>query len=473
MELPGQSGANLQGADVGAAGRAGRGPDRADPSPAPGPPPLARRATKLVAIGIGSVIFGVDLLRDLFRLPEFRGAELWLVDVNAVALARMARLAERLNTAAGWDVTVRSTGDRLEALPGADFVVTSVAVDRLASWRTDHELALKHGFASVLSENGGPGGLSHTLRSVPLMVEIGCDIERLAPDALVLNYTNPENRVCLALRRHTSVRAVGLCHSVAETIDACARLLGRDLTDIDAHAAGANHFTWFLSIRDARDGTDLMPEFRRRTMAADPAEDPLTRLLVERFGLQPAIDGDHIGEYLPWAADVIGTTGYDFDGLAERSRRAVATVEAWGAGEQSVEPLLAEPSSEAMARHGAAAVVGDVIARRTGRRPSFILPNEGLIDNLPADSVVEVPGLVEDGVPRGVGVGSMPEPVAALVRHELAIQDVSVEAALDGSRDLALRALLLDPVVNSARAAEAFLEDVLRVHRAWLPRFWS
>jgi alpha-galactosidase len=459
--------------EVAGTGRGRRGPGRADPSPAPGPPPLAARATKLVAIGIGSVIFGVDLLRDLFRLPEFRGAELWLVDVNPEALGRMTRLAERLNAAAGWSVDVRSTVDRPEALPGADFVVTSVAVDRLASWRTDHELALKHGFASVLSENGGPGGLSHTLRSVPLMVEIGCDIERLAPGALVLNYTNPENRVCLALRRHTTVRAIGLCHSVAETIDGCARLLGRDLTDIDVHAAGANHFTWFLSIRDARDGTDLMPEFRRRTMAGDPERDQLGRLLFERLGVHPAIDDDHIGEYLPWAADVIGTTGYDFDGLAERSRRAVATLEAWGSGERSVEPLLAEPSGEAMARHGAAAVVGDVIARRTGRRPSFILPNVGWIDNLPAESVVEVPGLVEDGVPGGVTVGSMPEPVAALIRHELSIQDLAVEAAVEGSRDLALQALLLDPVVNSARAAERFIDDVLRVHRPWLPRFWS
>jgi len=182
---------------------------------------------KLAAIGIGSVIFGIDLLRDLFRVPELRGAELWLVDVNPEALRRMTRLAERLNAAADWDVEVRSTVNRLEALPDADFVVTSVAVDRLASWRTDHELALKHGFASVLSENGGPGGLSHTLRSIPLMVEIACDVERLAPDALLLNYTNPENRVCLALRRHTSVRAVGLCHSVAGEIEYAAGVLGR------------------------------------------------------------------------------------------------------------------------------------------------------------------------------------------------------------------------------------------------------
>lgn len=469
MEIPGKPAAEGPGD-----GRSGRSPHRSDSSPTADPPPLTTtRPTRLVAIGIGSVIFGVDLLRDLFRVPEFRGAELWLVDVNPQALGQMAKLAERLNAAADWGVDVRSTVDRAVALPGADFVVTSVAVDRLASWRMDHELALKHGFASVLSENGGPGGLSHTLRSVPLMVEIGCDVERLAPGALLLNYTNPENRVCLALSRHTSVPTVGLCHSVAESIGDCARLLGRQPTEIEVHAAGVNHFTWYLTIRDARDGTDLMPEFRRRTMAADPTLGPLSRLLFERFGTHPAIDDDHVGEYLPWAADVIGTTGYDFDGLAERSRRAAATLAEWGSGARSVEPLLAEPSTEAMAGHGAAAVVGDVIARRTRRRPSFIVPNAGLVDNLPADSVVEVPGLVEDGVPRGVGVGLIPEPVAALVRHELSIQAIAVDAAMDGSRDLALRALLLDPVVHSARAAEAFLDDVLRVHRAWLPRFWA
>ena len=161
---------------------------------------------KIVAIGIGSVIFGIELLRDVFRVEELRGVELWLVDVASAPLARMTALTERLNAAADWDVTIHSTMDREDALPGADFVVTSVAVDRIATWKTDHELANRYGFGSVLSENGGPGGLSHTLRSVPLMLDIARDVERLAPGALMLNYTNPENRICLALARHTSVR---------------------------------------------------------------------------------------------------------------------------------------------------------------------------------------------------------------------------------------------------------------------------
>jgi alpha-galactosidase len=428
---------------------------------------------KLVAIGIGSVIFGIELLRDVFRVPEFRGADLWLVDVHPDALGRMTRLAERLNEAADWDVAVHSTTDRREALPGADFVVTAVAVDRIAAWRVDHDLALRHGFASVLSENGGPGGLSHTLRSVPLMVEIGCDVAELAPGALMLNYTNPENRVCLALRRHTAARVVGLCHSVAEAIDDCARTLGRPRSELDVHAAGLNHFTWFLSIRDARDGSDLLPELQRRRLADDRTLGPVGRLLLERLGIQPAIDDDHIGEYLPWAAELIGTSGYDFERHDRRSAGDVAMLEAWGSGARSVEPLLSEPSQEALVDHSSGEIMGDIVARRTRRRPSFIVPNDDYIDNLPLGSVVEVPGIVEDGVPRGIPVGAMPEPVAALLRHELAIQEAAVEAALEGSRDLAMRALLLDPVVTSVRAAERFLDDILSVHRSVLPRFWA
>ena len=428
---------------------------------------------KLVAIGIGSAIFGIGLLRDVFRTPEFRGADLWLVDVDPRALALMNKLAHRLDSAANWDVRIHATAERREALPGADFVVTSVAVDRISTWRADHAMALRHGFASVLSENGGPGGLSHTLRSVPLMLEIGQDVASLAPSALMFNYTNPENRVCLALQRHSTARVIGLCHSVAEAIEACAHTLSRPRTAIDVYAAGVNHLTWILSVRDARDKRDLMPEFVKASMASDPRKAPLSRMLFERFGLHPAIDDNHIGEYLPWAADVVGTGGYDFEGHERRSRAVSGMLEAWGSGARSVEPLLADPSEEARLDQSAVQIMGDVIARRTQRRPSFILPNDGYFNDLPADSVIEVPGLVEEGVPRGVPVGTLPDHVSAIVRHELAIQNVAVEAAVAGSRDLAMRALLLDPVVTSARAAERFLDDVLRAHRDHLPRFWS
>jgi alpha-galactosidase len=308
---------------------------------------------------------------------------------------------------------------------------------------------------------------------VPLMLDIAADIERLAPNAILFNYTNPENRVCLALHRHRSVRTVGLCHSVAEAIDRCALALGRDRAQLDVRAAGVNHLTWFVSIRDATSGRDLMPDFLGRWRDSEEEGGPLTTLLARRFGVVPAIDESHIGEYLPWAAELIGTAGYDFDGHERRAVSAAEHVEAWGAGTLPVEPLLASPSEEARVDGSAPEIIADVVAGRTRRRPSFILPNAGLIDGMPDDAVVEVPGLVDAGSPRGMPVGALPEPVAELVRRELAIQDLAVQAAVEGSRELARQVLLIDPVVNSAPAADRFLDDVLQAHRAYLPRFWS
>jgi alpha-galactosidase len=275
--------------------------------------------TKIVAIGIGSVVFGVELLRDVFQTPELRGAELWLVDIGERSLARMAGLATKLNEASEWDVSLHATTERAEALQGgADFVVTSIAIDRERTWKRDHELALKHGFPSVLSENGGPGGLSHTLRSVPPVVEIARDIERLAPDALLLNYTNPENRICLAVHRHTRVESIGLCHGVAETVPWLADALGMPREEIELQAAGANHFTWVTSLRSRNDGRDLLPELRE-ALATPPAVDwPLCRMLFDRFGVMPTTGDDHVGEYVAWAAEIIGTRGYDFDAFAQR-----------------------------------------------------------------------------------------------------------------------------------------------------------
>lgn len=427
--------------------------------------------TRIVAIGVGSLVFGVELLRDVYQTPELRGSELWLVDLDPAALERMAGLARRLNEASGWDVRLHTTTERAEALPGAQFVVTSIAVDRERTWRLDHQMALKHGFPSVLSENGGPGGLSHTLRSAPPMVEIARDVERLAPAALLLNYTNPENRVCLAVHRYTSVRSIGLCHGVAETVDFVARLLGHDRDDVDLRAAGVNHFTWVTSLTHRRDGRDLTPDLRARLETLPPDVWPLCRLLFDRLGVFPTTGDNHVGEYIGWAAEVVGTRGYDFDLYARLGELSRANIEAWRAGEKPVDSLLARPSREARLGHSVTEIMASLIAGRTSRRPSFIIPNDGYIDNIDGDAVVEVPGLIENGGWHGVAVGALPGPVAAMVQHEVEIQKLAVQAAVEGSRSLALRALLIDPAVHSARAAQAFLDEVLEVHRPYLPTF--
>ena len=428
---------------------------------------------KIVAIGTGSLVFGVELLRDVYQTPELRGAELWLVDLDEAALRRMAGLATKLNEASGWDVTLRATTDRAEALPAADFVVTSIAVDREATWKRDHEMSLKHGFPSVLSENGGPGGLSHTLRSVPPMVAIAKDIERLAPDALLLNYTNPENRVCLAVHRYTKVRSIGLCHGVAETVEFVAGALGRPRDDIELHAAGVNHFTWVTSLRLREDGRDLLPELRERLIALPPNVWPLCRMLFDHLDVFPTTGDNHVGEYIGWAAEVVGTEGYNFQRYARNRTLSQENVEAWGAGTKPVGSLLAQPSHESRLGHGSTQIIAALLSGETLSRPSFIIPNDGYIENIERDVVVEVPGMIEQGGWHGVEVGSLPGPVAAMVQREVEIQKLAVEAAMTGSRSLALQALLIDPVVHSAKAAEAFLDEMLVAHRPYLPAFWD
>ena len=424
-----------------------------------------------MAIGAGSVIFGVDLMSDLFQTPELRGCRLALVDVDAAKLERMAGLAARLNEASGWGVSLEASVDRAAVLNGADFVVTAVAVRRDDLWKLDHELCLKHGFPSVLSENGGPGGLSHALRSIPLVIDVCRDVERLCPGALLINYTNPEGRVCLAIRRHTGVRAVGLCHGVAGTVVWVAALLERRPEDIELLAAGVNHFTWVTHLRDRRTGEDLYPEFRRRLGQQPPEVQPLSRLLFERFGLFPTTGDNHVGEFIGWAHEVVGRKGYDFAALDTERARLSRQLEDWNAGAGAVEPLLSQPPREKRLGLSAAGLVADLVAGRSAPKHSLILPNDGYIDNIDAGAVVEVPGVVEKGKVGGLPVGSLPGPIASMVAREVEIQELVVDAAVSGSREMALQALLIDPVVHSARAAEAFLDEVLSVHRPYLPSF--
>ncbi|MBI2724543.1 MAG: alpha-glucosidase/alpha-galactosidase, partial [Chloroflexi bacterium] len=374
--------------------------------------------------------------------------------------------------ASAWDVTVRGTTDRLEALPGADFVVTSIARDRDGAWATDHRLAMRYGFPSVLSENGGPGGLSHTLRAVPPVLAVAQDMERLAPAALLLNYTNPENRVCLAVHTYTGVRSIGLCHGVAETVEFVAQTLGVPRDEIDLRAAGVNHFTWTVSLTQRPSGRDLVPELRAALGDDPPSKWRLCAMLYDRFGVFPTTGDDHVGEYIGWAAEVLGTEGYNFKAYARNKRLAGVNLDAWADGSKPVDSLLRQPSREARLGHAVTEIIAALASGRTVRRPSFIIPNDGYIENLDRDAVVEVPGVIEDGDYRGLAVGPLAGPVASMVAREIEIQRLAVEAAVTGSRRHALEALLIDPCVHSARAAESFLDDILVAHREHLPAFW-
>jgi alpha-galactosidase len=424
------------------------------------------RPIKIVVIGAGSVSFGPGSLRDAIQMKELKDSELVLVDLNEENLDIMTRLAKRMNEEAGTGLKIFSTTNREEALPEADFVITSIAVKRDELWQKDWEIPRKYGIRQVLGENGGPGGLSHALRNIPLILEICADMERLCPNALLINFSNPESRIIMAVSKYTSIKAVGLCHGVYMGRDRVAELLGRKGEDIDVKAAGVNHLLWLLDIRDKNTGEDLYPALRKAEAELGESHDPLTRAMFRHFGYWPAPSDDHIGEYLSYAYEKTGLHGYDFKGAADYRERLWTRLKSLARGEGELGDLLTKPSGEV-----AFTIIRAIVENRNEYVHAVNIPNNGCIENLPRDAVVEVPALVSGFGIQGLTMGRLPAGIAALCEMQVSVQRLVVEAAVKGDRQAALQALLIDPVVDSMEAAEKTLDELLSVHKDYLPRF--
>lgn len=456
---------------------------------------------KVVIIGAGSAIFGLGTLATLLRSPRLRGGTLSLVDLNAEGLVLVDALARRLNQE--WDagLIVESSARREEVLPGADFVIVSIEVGpREGLWRRDWEIPLEFGVRQPYGENGGPGGLAHTLRQVPEMVAIARDMERLCPDAWLINFTNPLPRLCLAVSRYSRIKPVGLCHQIAIAYMmvgvALADRLGVDVPPgvnsnahpdiwpkagylarqveplVEVKAAGLNHFSWILDLRDRRSGEDLYPAFREAFMALPAGFEPLTRAVFQATGLCPVPGDSHLAEYLPWCHDPQSRPWekyelflYDWDRAgAERDRKWQA-IEAMASGQAPVDDLRQARGE------GALEIIEGLLGGPEIYRPAVNVPNQGHIANLPDGAIVEIPALVGGWGIQGLNVGRLPEAVAELCRREIAVAGLAVDAAVAGDRGTALQALLLDPCINDVDTARAILDAYLTEYAEYLPRF--
>jgi alpha-galactosidase len=435
-----------------------------------------RRKWQIVLIGAGSVSFGPRTLADLFVARDaLRGSTISLVDVNPDSLALVRAVADRANERSGHPFVIEATTDRAAALDGAGFVIISIAVERNKRWKLDFEIPLKHGVKQVLGENGGPGGLFHAMRNIPIVLDICRDIERLAPEALVLNYTNPEGRICLAANRYTDLQFVGLCHGIGMAQDAISQVTGIPADDIDPKAGGLNHFNWILDLRRKSTGEDIYP-LLKQAIAEKGVEHigldgwgfgvMLSRYLMDVYGLWPLPSDDHVGEYLSYAWEYCGLHGYDFAAADRRGRELYETLRKIASGAESVAPYLEETSGEI-----AIPIITGVLGNTHQYELAVNVPNKGLIPNLPEWAIVEVPATIDATGVHGVPVGPLPEPIAAMCRNQIAVIDRMVEAAVHGDRNAALQALLLDPTITGISQAEAILDELLAVHADLLPQF--
>jgi alpha-galactosidase len=441
--------------------------------------------TKIVLIGAGSTIFGVNTLADLLAQREYlHGSHIALCDIDAARLARITRLAERMNAATNADFKFTSTTDYRDALPGAEFVIVSVEVDRIRRWKLDWEIPFKYGIRHVLGENGGPGGLSHALRTIPLVLGIAHDIERLASAAYLINFTNPLPRVMLAITRYTKLKAVGLCHQVNKGYYLVAHILGmtpriaehfpppalfHELTKkIDLQTAGLNHLTWIQEIREPGTGQDLYPTFRARLLDFDPNFEPLSRRLHKAFGLFPATGDDHVGEYFSFAHETSDLKGYAYDKYEASGAALDARVDHSIMDARGLQEFLDWHSAER-----AASIIAGIVNNWHSYEITVNVVNDGALPGLPDWAVVEVPSVVSASGVTPLRVPALPPALTSTLNIQVAIQERVVQAAVHGDRHAALQALLLDPLVPGFADAEKLLDEFLTVHSDALPQFYK
>jgi len=419
------------------------------------------RPAKIVFLGATSMSFGLNMLRDIFSSDELRGCTLTLVGRNKDTLTKVTELARLLNAKSGAGLIVEQSTDRRHAFDGAGFVINATAIDRNRLWKLDFDVPRKYGIRHTLGENGGPGGLFFTLRTLPLVFDIVREIQEICPKALFINFSNPESRIILALGKYSRIAALGLCHGIFMGQNDVARILDFASDRVEVWGAGINHFQCLLKIRDRATGGDLYPLLRAKEKTFDPAFAPLTRRLFRAFGYWMTCSDEHLGEYLAYGWEG-GETGYDFAADASERAKFAQTLDRVLAGS----PMPAEwlqPSGE----RGAAAI-GGIIHDKKRALESGIVFNRSVIPNLPAEAAVEVPVMADaDGI-HPISLGPLPDPIAKLLSIQVNVQQLAVEAAVNASKETALQALLIDPVVNSAEAAVKLLDELWEVNRPYI-----
>ncbi|WP_257166743.1 alpha-glucosidase/alpha-galactosidase [Bradyrhizobium sp. SRS-191] len=418
--------------------------------------------TKIVFLGASSASFGLSVFRDLFSTHDLAGSTLVLVGRDATRLARSERLARLLNDVSGAGLEIEATTDWRAALDGAGFVIHSTAIDRNRLWKLDFEVPRKYGIRHTLGENGGPGALFFTLRTLPVVFDFVREMERRCPDALFINFSNPESRIILALGLHSRLAYIGLCHGIFIARSQVAAILGLPEERVEVWGAGLNHFQCLLQIRDRETGADLYPLLRARERACDPKVAPLTRTLLRDFGSWLGCGDGHVGEYLAYGWEA-GEGGYNFAWDEAERAKLIREIDDVLAGRAGMPEWWRTPSGER-----AVAVIGSVLHDRKQSIESGVVLNRGVIPNLPAEAAVEVPVVADRCGIHPVSLGPLPEAVAKLMAIQVQVQQLAVQAAMTASKDIALQALLIDPVVNSASAARKVLDELWEINRPYI-----
>jgi alpha-galactosidase len=432
-------------------------------------------------VGGGSYNWCPRLLSDLIQTDELIGSEIVLLDPNLKAAREIQEAMTHLAKTLGRNFKFIPTSDENMAFRNADFVVITISTGGLDMMKHDLKIPERYGIWQTVGDSVGPGGWSRLLRNVPVFEKMARKIEKLSPRAVVLNYTNPMAGLTGAIAQTTSLRTVGLCHGLFSTYGLIKRLLQVEEKDISVRFGGINHFFWLLNFKvKGEDGYPLLLKKLKgvslnEALDRAPRDTPrihdfdLCEELLKQYGMLTYNEDRHTCEYFPaYLTDkailkrfkLVRTTVEERKLMLEKNRGYTLKL---ASGEKEIPPRSRETAMDIMKAFVTNTPFVDVVN----------LPNVGQIDNLPRGAVVETLGLVDSSGFAPIGIGSMPEPLRSLLESHCQVQKMTLEAALTGDKELALKALMLDPLCSKLPPSDIrkMGEELLSATREWLPQF--
>lgn len=436
--------------------------------------------TKICLVGAGSTVFAQNILGDVMSDPRFEGGVISLYDIDPDRLSTSEIVAKRICETLGLSqVRVEATLNRREALKDSDFVILMMQVGGYKpATVVDFDVPKRFGLRQTIADTLGIGGIFRGLRTIPVLEDICRDMEDVCPDALMMQYVNPMAINCWAIKEMApELRVVGLCHSVQHTSQQLANYLGEDIADIDYVSAGINHVAFFQTFKKRLPGggyEDLYP--RLKALEAEgrvPDGDRIRFDVLKRLGHFVTESSEHFSEYTSWyikdgRSDLIDRYNIPLDEYIRRCERQVSSWHALRRDLEGDKPIEVERSNEYAA--------GIIHASVTGE-PALIygnVPNNGLIENLPEDCIVEVPCHVDRNGVQPIRIGAMPRQLVGLIRQSVSVQELTVHAAITKKRDYIYQAALMDPHTAAELSPDEIwqlVDDLIDAHGNLLPAY--
>ena len=458
---------------------------------------------KIVLVGAGSTSFGPSMFTDIYHSKLLEGSTIVLHDIDKERLEIIYELLVAENERI-YDnkLSVERTTNRSAAFKNADFIISSIEVgDRFKLWMQDYEIPRKHGSTQIMGECGGPGGSFHAFRIVPPIVEIVKDAEKICPNAFFINFSNPMSRVCLAIKRSVSnLKFVGLCHQIGFMDKHIPQMFSKTplkqsttvisyrekfaqwektKENLRMKTIGLNHFGFLIGLEDITSGKDLMPEFNAKCLdyfkdKRDRFEfDDLTFGLYEKTGYFPYVGDNHLGEYLQIGEEFTRTQDMiDWITQADQGGKGIydkvtRMYKRLKKGRYPKKGILANLYTG----ERAIPIIEAIIEDKNSYETAVNIPNDGLVENLPEDLILECSATVDkDGV-HGLKYGNIPKNIAALLRIEASVQDVCIDAILNKSKEQAITCLAVDPNVGSFIKAESMFDEMRELQKEYLSYF--